>query len=280
MNEIRTRDEALAAVDRGLAQWEANVTGVVTQAGAVVETACREADDAVRRWMTKIATLQARLASLGANDDPRSVESELHRAEVSLQSARSARERVERVANRVAVLGRSVTQRTSAQVAAARADLARRTNDLESYRAGWSAAAGGAAPATSIGGNSSGALAALGLTEVDVSAADFADNPIIGGFGREGMSRADYRWAVQTWDEVVRPGVARGETRADFEARDFSRDAPVLRRTAAVYDMFLGTDRIRISRRADGSLDVGNGRHRIEVARELGVRSLPGQIYG
>lgn len=54
-----------------------------------------------------------------------------------------------------------------------------------------------------------------------------------------------------------------------------------LRRTADAYDMFLGdTDRIRLSRDADGRLDVVNGRHRIIVARDLGIKHLPGTIRG
>jgi hypothetical protein len=280
MTGIKTRDEALASVDGALAQWETNATGVLAQAVSVVEAARGDAERLVRRWTTKVAALRPLLDSLGPNDDPRPIESALARAEVSLRAAESARHQVIRVAEQVAVLGRSFAQRTSAEVAAGRADLARRTVDLDAYRSrGGGAAGGGGAPAAEdkIGA----ALSPLGLAKLDVGAADFSDNPISGGFGRGGTTRADYRWAVQTWDETVGPGVARGMTRADFEARDAARGAPVLRRTAAVYDMFLGdSDRILVSRRPDGSLDVTNGRHRMEVARELGVNYLPGQVLG
>jgi hypothetical protein len=78
----------------------------------------------------------------------------------------------------------------------------------------------------------------------------------------------------------VGPGVAAGKTREDFAARDARSNAQPLRRTADVYDMFLGSDRIRVDRRPDGSMDVVNGRHRLLIARELGIKTLPGQVFG
>ena len=124
----------------------------------------------------------------------------------------------------------------------------------------------------------------MGLADVDVSSADLDENPILdddrskGTFGKGGLSRADYRWAVQTWNDTVGPGVAGGKTREDFAERDARSNAQPLRRTADVYDMFLGTDRIRADRRPDGSLNILSGRHRLLIARELGIKNLPGQV--
>lgn len=122
--------------------------------------------------------------------------------------------------------------------------------------------------------------ASQGMAELDVNAADLADTPILGEFGRGGLSRDDYRWAVQTWHDTVGPGVEAGMTRDEFAARDLAGGAPALRRSADVYDMFLGSDRIRVDRRPDGSLNIINGRHRFAVARELGIASLPGEVSG
>lgn len=119
-----------------------------------------------------------------------------------------------------------------------------------------------------------------GLTALKVNDADLADTPILGEFGRGGLTRADYRWAVQTWRDVVGPGVANGRSRDDFAAEDVASGAPPLRRAADVYDMFLGSDRIRVDRGPDGSLNIINGRHRFDVARELGIDSLPGEVSG
>jgi hypothetical protein len=124
----------------------------------------------------------------------------------------------------------------------------------------------------------------MGLADFDVSAAYLDENPILDDdrprpiFGKGGLSRADYRWAVQTLNDTVGPGVASGKTREDFAERDARSNAQPLRRTADVYDMFLGTDRIRADRQPDGSLNIVNGRHRLLIARELGIKNLPGQV--
>lgn len=117
------------------------------------------------------------------------------------------------------------------------------------------------------------------MASVDVMSADLTENPIQGEFGRGGATRADYRWAVQTWHDTIAPGLARGMSRSDFEADDALRGAQPLRRTADVYDMFLGDDHIRVDRRPDGTFNVISGRHRLQIARDLGIESLPGKIY-
>jgi hypothetical protein len=54
-----------------------------------------------------------------------------------------------------------------------------------------------------------------------------------------------------------------------------------LRRTADVHDMFLNDGAaLAVERRADGKLTVHTGRRRITIARELGIRTLPGQVIG
>ena len=123
-------------------------------------------------------------------------------------------------------------------------------------------------------------MAERGLADVDVNLADYSDNPITGKFGRGDLARTDYRWAVTAWDEVIRPGLDKGMTREDFAARDVTRGAQPPRSYVEVYDMFLGADFIRIDQRLDGTLHVANGRHRIEIARELGVTRLPARWNG
>jgi hypothetical protein len=157
---------------------------------------------------------------------------------------------------------------------------------LEGYRSGGAVLGDGGlgGERVSTGPAGGGPFADMSLAELDVSAADLEENPILDGdsscetFGRGGLSRADYRWAVQTWNDTVGPCVASGKTREDFAERDARSNAKPLRRTADVYDIFLGSDRIRADRRPDGSLNIVNGRHRMLIARELGITHLPGQM--
>lgn len=280
MAEVRTRDEALAMVDSALSAWSAQTSGVLTQGTTRVSAASADADAAIRRLMGKVAAIRQLLAAQGETDDRLGREPELAEAERSLETAQRAAEQIRSVAERLSALQRTQLRSTDTLVGAARSDLAKRGIDLGAYRgSNGNSSGGGATAAATNAGATGGGLGSHGLAEIDVAAADLDGNPILGSFGRGDTTRSDYRWAVQTWDEVVRPGVANGMTRTDFEARDTGRDAPPLRRSAAVFDMFMGdTDRLRVTRRPDGSLDVTNGRHRIAVARELGIKSLPAEV--
>jgi len=280
---VRTREEALALVDSALAKFDEQVGGFLTQATAVASSAVQQAEGVVRRWETKVRALEAVLAA-AEEEERRRIQAELIRAREQLNQARRARRRVADVSEGVRTLQRSYVQQCSPIVAAGRGHLAGRVGAVREYLSGG----GGGASGGGGGGGSAGAgpgglgavLAGLGMTSVSVTAADLDDTPIRDGFTRGGLSRGDYRWAVQTWNDTVGPGVARGMTRDDFAARDNGEaPAPPLRRTADVYDMFLGSDAIRADRRPDGSLNIINGRHRLQIARELGIKDLPGRVF-
>ena len=305
MSEIRTRDEALAAIDRALMQWAADTGGTLTEAMAAAVGALAEAEAEASRRSQRVDALQALLSTLPPDDPQRpQVQRDLVRAQMSLEAARRATQRIADVVRQVARLQHSHVRTAEVSVSAARADLSRRTAVLTAYRAArigsaTSAAVAGiveaactlgaagaaalvavATPPASPATSSPAWLARTGLVDIDVAEADFADNPITGSFGRGGLTRSDYRWAMTTWDQLVRPGLDRGMSRDDFAARDVTRCAPPLRHTADVYDMLLGSDPLRVERRPDGTLNVINGRHRIDIARELGITHLPAVVAG
>jgi hypothetical protein len=278
VTEIRTRDEALTAVDHGLGQWAAEATGALTQARAMVDGARSMSQSKVRRLENEVAAIEALLGSLRPEDDLRRAQRSLAQARQSLQAAQTSAQRIALVAEQLAALERTQVSSAAAAVGSARADLRRRLGTLAAYRT----PAGGSAHAAGADLSSAGApgwLDGRGLTDVEVSAVDLAGAPAADAFDRRDVSLADHRWAVQTWEEVVRPGVAGGMTRADFEARDVQRAATEMRQTAKVYDLFLGEgSRLRVARLPDGTLDVRNGYHRFKIARDLGIRYLPAQV--
>lgn len=286
MTEVRTRDQALAAIDDGLARWAETAADLLARAMATVGAAQAEAEAEVSRRSRRVTQLTDLLAVLAAEDKLRPVVvADLARAKESLAAAQRASAKLTEVAARTAALQRSHAVNTTGFVEAARANLALRGAELGAYRAAGAGLSGRLDGPTRAGGGGlqPGAapwLAGNKLTDLEVAQASFADNPITGKFGRGGLTRADYRWAVSTWDEVVRPGLDRGMTRDDFAARDTAGGAPPLRRTADVYDMFLGSDPIRVERRPDGSISVINGRHRLQVAGELGITRLPASWGG
>lgn len=291
MTEVRTRDEAIAAIDAGLARWAAAAADLLARATVTASGARAAAEAEAVRRSRRVTELADLLAMLAAEDKLRPVvAADLARAKESLAAAQRAEARLADVAARTAALQRSQAVNTAGFVEAARADLARRGGELGTYRAAGAgvkavlgASLGGPA---GPGGRAASAppvaswLPGNGLSDLVVAQAGFADNPVTGTFGRGGLTRADYRWAVSTWDELVRPGLDRGMTRDDFDARDTASGAPPLRRTADVYDMFLGSDPIRVERRPDGSIAVINGPHRLQVADELGITRLPAKWGG
>lgn len=285
MTEVCTHDEALACVDRALHTWSSEVTGVLTQAQSAAGAARREVESTIRRLANHVAAVEA-LLSTADEEDRQRLGSRLGRAKEALENARRAGARVAQVEASVNRLNRAHVSTSSQQVSSARAQLSAMSRALDGYRSGGAGIGGEGQSSTASVPKAISVIERSGLTDVDVSYADLDDNPVLdddrsqGTFGKGGLSRADYRWAVQTWDDTVGPGVAAGKTREDFAERDARSNALPLRRTVEVYDMFLGLDRIRVDRRQDGSLDVVNGRHRLLIARELGIKSLPGQVSG
>ena len=276
---VRTREEALALVASALSTFDEQVGAVLTQATAVASGALQQAGDAVQRWRARSVRVGGR-AGRGQTGRAAARPGGARRAREQLNQARRAYRRVADVSGCARTLQRSYAQQCSPILAAARRHLAGRVTAVEQYLGGRGGGASGNTPAGADGW-SWRVLAGLGMTSVSVSAADLGDMPAQVGFNRGGLSRGDYRWAVQTWNDTVGPGIARGMTREDFEARDNRKPcAPPLRRTADVYDLFLGPDAIRADRRPDGSLNIGNGRHRLQIARELGIKDLPGRVFG
>lgn len=283
MADVRTRDEAIASVDRALQTWSTSLTATLTQAQAVVRGAKDEIECISRQRANEVAAIEALLGSADG-ERGRQLRAELVRAKEAHERARRASVKLRDVAAGVSQLNRSHATTATSQVASARVQLSAMSRALEGYRSGAAGFDGAASGGARFARATTESYEGMGLTEVDVRSADLAENPILddnssqGSFGKGGLSRADYRWAVQTWNDTVGPGLASGQTREDFAARDARSNAPPLRRTADVYDIFLGTSRIRIDHQPDGSLNVVNGRHRLMIARELGIRSLPGQV--
>lgn len=282
MNEVRTRDEAISMVDHALNAWSTTMSAVLTQAQVVARAACDQVERVLDERRNEVALLEA-LLSAAQPTTRHELEMKLERARVSRDQAKRAAIQVQDIAASVAQLHRAHTTTTTGQVATARAQLSSMIRALEGYRSSGGSNGTGVSSRSATQGAVVGS--GPGLAEIVVSGVELDDNPILddngaqGTFGKGGLSRSDYRWAVQTWDDVVGPGVAAGKTRDDFAMRDVASDARPLRRTADVYDMFLGSERIRADRRPDGSLNIINGRHRLLIARELGIKSLPGDVH-
>jgi hypothetical protein len=100
MPEVRTRDEALAAIDRALTQWQAEAAGGLDQATAAAGRAHAAAETETTRREHRVSVLQAKLRELSGVDSPQAralyaqIQRELVDAEQSLEAARRATWRI------------------------------------------------------------------------------------------------------------------------------------------------------------------------------------------
>ena len=121
------------------------------------------------------------------------------------------------------------------------------------------------------------ALAERGLSLEPVDRFDYSDNPVLGY--RESAPPEDVAYAVNAWNDQIAPGIATGATREDFAAYDQAHGLEGQQQLAGVYDYML-KDPIHGDIRADGTIDPGGGRHRLEQASLNGVRFVPFKTDG
>jgi hypothetical protein len=93
MAQIRSRDEALAAVERALGGWLQNAAGVMTQAAATADAAQSVAAAEVRRWANTEAALRQLLAAAKDEETARPLRQKLNRALACHQTALKRRRR-------------------------------------------------------------------------------------------------------------------------------------------------------------------------------------------
>lgn len=125
----------------------------------------------------------------------------------------------------------------------------------------------------------SGALADRGMALIPTDQCSFTNNPITSWAK---TAKSDIMWACETWETKIAPAFAGGVDREAWEAKDRDNGVePVsMRRSAGVWDTFLGNDPIVVRPQADGSFYVENGRHRVQAFQELGIKHLPARIAG
>jgi hypothetical protein len=83
---------------------------------------------------------------------------------------------------------------------------------------------------------------------------------------------------VRRFDREVRPAVEAGQGRDYFRAKDREVGVDYQHGLERLYDAFYGSEPIRVTKLKSGRYDVTNGRHRLFVAKQAGLRSLPMRV--
>ena len=274
------RHDALALASRALSRYAAGTQLALRQFDSALRNSLATAE---RELASREAELRAALAALAAADEDSAAaararvaraEEQVRLAERAVQAIRAVVDRFRGRAQGFVGLSNDTTLRGQAQLRTLDSDLDRY---LAAGAGGLGSGSGGSRPsAVSTTAPLGSVFAQRGLEEVPVAAVDFSSNPVI-SWGH--ASRPDVEWAVDRWAEVVSKVAARGGSRDELAARD-ERDGTVgtMRQLANVWDMFLGDDPITLSEASDGALEVTDGRHRLLVASEIGIKHLPARI--
>lgn len=89
-----------------------------------------------------------------------------------------------------------------------------------------------------------------------------------------------------TWDDAksatlqlpeIQKEVKAGKTRDDFSAEDQAAGKDDTNGKRRIYDLFYGSDPIRLSKDGD-RYDIVNGHHRVFAAKELGLETIPARV--
>jgi hypothetical protein len=92
----------------------------------------------------------------------------------------------------------------------------------------------------------------------------------------KGYSLEDLAWALRALEERVQPAVLAGQGIDYFQALDAREGRMGARSYADTYSGFFDrSNAVQLNVREDGRFDVGNGRHRLWVARRLGFTEIP-----
>ena len=119
-----------------------------------------------------------------------------------------------------------------------------------------------------------------GWAHVPLNAIDDSDSPVSDAesFGK-GYGPDDLRWAFGALHEVVLPAMSKGRGADYFHQRDQLEGRVGVRSYSDTFSGFFGKDAaIKLDPRGDGTYTVTNGYHRIWVAKQMGLNSVPGWI--
>jgi flagellar biosynthesis regulator FlaF len=79
-------------------------------------------------------------------------------------------------------------------------------------------------------------------------------------------------------NSVVLPGVQEGASGDDFSQMDAQQGLDNEHGYRRIYDVFYGQDAIHVNKLGENCYDIDNGYHRIFVARDMGLETIPAKV--
>lgn len=116
-----------------------------------------------------------------------------------------------------------------------------------------------------------------GIIDVPISQIDTSDSSVQGAQDFRKVSHEQMVDGLQKLEEVVRPAVQNGADGDYFSELDAEEGLDVADGYRRIYDAFYGGEPIRLERIGE-RYQVTNGQHRLFVAQELGLESIPASV--
>lgn len=118
-----------------------------------------------------------------------------------------------------------------------------------------------------------------GIQDVPLETIDFSDNYVKGpGDFQHGSSYNEMARGMKALEEDVRPAVERGEGADYFRELDQQRGLDYAHGSLRAYDTFYGRNAISLTKIGDHYQVANGGYHRLYVARELQMQSIPAHV--
>jgi hypothetical protein len=297
-----------------LRAFEAAASGVSQETLGALEAAIQETERTIERWARKRAEAQRRLdaatrAARACHADPRAgdcsaedqaradAEDWLATTEENLATSRRCSERLRAAAGRFRQELSAYRRHLELELAAGAAFLGAAALAADTYVGSQIGGSGGATAGSASGmgdgagwGSVPGGLGGEAstspeprvgdteLVEVRLDRIDTGDSQVSGPGSFRKTDYATMRDGVQRLDEVILPAVKGGAGHDYFAAMDAQRGLSHERGYLRVYEAFFGDDSLRLDANPGGGYTVTNGYHRIYVARELGLQTLPARV--
>lgn len=262
--EVRRRQEALRLAEAALARCRA--AGYRdSRTGAYYPPPCVAEQQAIQ---------QARL--------------HLQKAQAELDNVRHWKYRVDEAASDYSVQAEQLNRLLSGDLLNAAAFLANRVADLQAYLAAAPPSGATISPpppsrATAVGTGGSttfscrGEQTAAGIQDVDLTLVDLSDSPVADTGDFHKVSAQEMEEGLRKLQDVVAPAVAQGADGDYFSRLDATQGLNYARGYRRIYDAFYGQDCIRLEKVGD-RYQVVNGYHRLFLARQMGIKTLPARI--
>jgi hypothetical protein len=280
-----TDPEVVERVSRSLVRYGDAEQAVLAQGDAALARVADEVADAVRRRRGELSAAQVAVRAVPVEDEVARDQGErqVRRAGARLDVALEAQRLVTAASARWTVRRARHASTVTALVEAGRARLGTNARDLATFLGATATTGAGLAQAPNRSGDPE-VRTAPGLPPghalVPLSLIDDGDDGVRGPeeFGK-GYSPEDLGWGLDAMERVVLPALALGKGLDYFQDRDAREGLQGSRSYTSTYLGFLSPDSaVTLEPSGDGRFTVGNGRHRVWVARTRGVTTIPARV--